>query len=141
MPSVQTHLKKENINNILLLFIVVGITFVEHIPIEIRRFFNSILGSIIALVIVGGVHYYFNWTSALMIALLYLMTINVSILSLTEGFELGIDTRFITNRKKWYIEHVLGENPLAIEESTVKTQAVQNDNSGMSRSIQSGSNL
>jgi Na+/H+ antiporter NhaB len=141
MPSVQAHLKKENINYILLLFIVVGITFVEHIPIEIRRFFNSIIGSIVALGIVGAAYHYFNWATALMCAFLYVMTINSSILSLTENFEPGMDTRFITNRKKWYVEQVLGENPLIIEETTVKTQAVQDNTSGMSRSIQSGSNL
>jgi hypothetical protein len=47
-----------------------------------------------------------------------------------EGFEPGIDTRVISNPKKWYIERVLGENPFIIEEETVKTQAVQDNSSG-----------
>ena len=139
--AYQVHLKKDIINNILLLFIVVGIAFVKNIPIEIRRFLNTMIGSVIGLSFVAGGYYYFNWTTSLMLALFYILIINSSILTISENFEPGIDTRFVMNRKKWYIEQVLGENPLIIEESTVKTQAVQDDNSGMSKSIQSGSNL
>lgn len=138
----QSHLSKTNINYIVLLFTVVAIAFVQNIPIEVRRWFNTIVGSTVGMGIIAGVYYYFNWATALMLALLLVLTMNTNILRTEEGFEPGLDTRFISNRKKWYIEQVLGENPLMIEEDTVKTLAVQDDNSGMTReSIQSGSNL
>jgi hypothetical protein len=138
----QPHLSKTNINYIVLLFTVVAIAFVQNIPIEVRRWFNTFIGSTVGMGIIAGAYYYFNWATALMLALLLVLTMNTNILSTEEGFEPGLDTRFISNRKKWYVEQVLGENPLIIEEDTVKTLAVQDDNSGMSReSIQSGSNL
>jgi hypothetical protein len=138
----QPHLNKSNVNYILLLFTVVAIAFVQNIPIRLRKWFNTFIGSAAGMVVITWSYYYFNWTTALMLALLLVLTMNSSILSTEEGFEPGLDTRVILNRKKWYIEQVLGENPLIIEEDTVKTQAVQDANTGMSRgSIQSGSNL
>ena len=138
----QPHLNKTNVNYILLLFIVVAIAFVQNIPIGIRKWFNTLVGSAVGLGIVTVAYYQFNWTTALMLALLLVLTMNSSILSTDEGFEPGLDTRIITNRKKWYVEQVLGENPLNIEEDTVKTQSIQDNNGGMTRgSIQSGSNL
>lgn len=142
MPGVSVYLKKGTINNIALLFLVVGIAFSEEIPIEIRRFANTFWGGLVGLIGVWTAYTYFDWTTALLVALLYVLSANSSIISLTENFEPGIDTRFVANRRKWYIEQVLGENPLLIEEDTVKTAAVQDDNNGMSRgSLMSGSNM
>ena len=135
----QSHLNKNTVNYIVLLFVVVGITFVQNIPIEIRRWYNSSLGSAVGLGAVVGAYYWFNWTTALLIGLLLVLTINSSILH--EGFNPGLDVRLIRNNTKWYIEQVLGENPTIIEDSTVNTRAVQDDNTGMSSGIQSGSNL
>jgi hypothetical protein len=154
----QIHLSRENLNYIALMFIVVGITFVQVIPLEIRKWFNTPLGALAGLSIVVFSYFYFNWQTALMTALLFVMVINSGLLegaeegfgstgtlpqssSAAEGFEPGFDTRLVANKKKWYVEQVLGENPLLIEENTVNTSAIQDDNSGISRSIQSGSNL
>lgn len=142
IPGTYVHLKKNTIHNIALLFLIVGIAFSEEIPIELRRFANTFWGGVVGLIGVWVAYTYFDWTTALLVALLYVLAANSSIISLTENFEPGIDTRFVANRRKWYIEQVLGENPLLIEEDTVKTIAVQDDNNEISRDgLMSGSNM
>jgi hypothetical protein len=138
-PMPQIHLSKINLNYIVLLFLIVGITFVQNVPIEWRRWTNTLVGGVVGLGAVYGSWLYFNWHTSLLVALFLLICMNTS--GVVDGFEPGLDTRIVAGKKKWYIEQVLGENPLLIEEDTVKTSAIQDDNSGMSRSIQSGSNL
>ena len=144
-PMPQIHLSKTNLNYILTLFLIVGITFVQNVPVEWRRWTNTLVGSAVELGAVYGSWVYFNWHTTLLVALFLVMCMNSGVMSgnvfSKDGFDPGLDTRVVAGRKKWYIEQVLGENPLMIEEDTVKTSAVQDDNSGMSRSIQSGSNL
>jgi len=139
MPAVisQAYLNKTTINYVLVLFIIVGITFVQNIPISVRLWLNSPIGGIVGLVAIVLAHNYYNWITALLLALLLVLTINAHILTQEEGFEPGLDIRFINNKKKWYIEQVLNENPIMISEDTVQTLAVQDDSGG----IQGGSNL
>lgn len=140
----QIYLSNEILNYVTLMFLVVGITFVHVIPIEIRRGYNTLLGGLGGLSTVVFLYYYFNWYTSLLAALLLVLIINSGLLHTEkEGFEPGIDTRFVGDKKKWYIEQVLGENPVLIEENNISTSAVQDDasGSGISRSIQSGSNL
>jgi len=121
---------KDVLNNVLLLFIVVGITFVGTLPLSIRKSANTYVGGIAGLILVITIYFTFGWIPAFMASLLFILTINSGMLYEVEGFEPGIDTRVISNPKKWYIERVLGENPFIIEEETVKTQAVQDNSSG-----------
>ena len=121
---------KDVLNYVVLLFIVVGITFVGTLPLDIRKGANSPIGGAIGLTLLTGIYFTFGWLPTFMGAILFVLTINSGILYEIDGFEPGIDTRVISNPKKWYIERILGENPFIIEEETVKTQAIQDNSSG-----------
>jgi hypothetical protein len=129
-PMGISWVNKDVLNNVLLLFIVVGITFVGTLPLNIRKGANTRIGNIIGLVLVVSIYFTFGWIPAFMASLLFILTINSGMLYEVEGFEPGIDTRVISNPKKWYIERILGENPFIIEEETVKTQPIQDNSSG-----------
>ena len=121
---------KDVLNNVLLLFIVVGITFVGTLPLSIRKGVNTYIGNIAGLIVIITIYFTFGWVPAFMASLLFILAINSGMLYESEGFEPGIDTRVISNPKKWYIERILGENPFIIEEETVKTQPIQDNSSG-----------
>ena len=121
---------KDVLNYVVLLFIVVGIAFVGTLPLDIRKGANSPIGGALGLTVLTGIYFTFGWLPAFMGAILFVLTINSGILYEIDGFEPGIDTRVISNPKKWYIERILGENPFIIEEETVKTQAIQDNSSG-----------
>jgi hypothetical protein len=71
-------------------------------------------------------------------ALFTVLIIGVAPRTLKEGFEdMGdTDVKLVTQPKKWFIEEVLRENPLGIEDDKVKTAAIQ-DSSNTSNSTTS----
>lgn len=128
------------LTNVLILVLVIGITFIQNIPLELKKFSNTYMGSYIGIVITYIIYTFIGFPTALLFSLLFLLSINSSILHnddtvINERFEPGIDTRIIQNSKKWYIEKILGENPIMIEEDNVKTQAVQDSTSGSRNSL------
>jgi hypothetical protein len=58
---------------------------------------------------------------------------------MTEGFAPDMNIRMIPDKKKWFIEEVLGENPLMIEDQTVRTSAVQDLTERDSGNVQNSS--
>jgi hypothetical protein len=51
--------------------------------------------------------------------------------NLSEGFQ-GSDTnvQMVSQKEKWFVEKVLDENPVAIQDKEVKTQAIQDNTTG-----------
>jgi hypothetical protein len=82
----------------------------------------------------------YSWIYALLMALFAVLIIAVSPRTFTEGFEDSdkgdTDLKLVTQKKRWWSEEVLQENPLGIEEEKVKTAAIQ-DNSNTSNSTNS----
>lgn len=130
--------------------LVLGIVYVGQIPPAIQYFANTMIGraSIFILTIVVADMY--SWIYALLMALFTVLLIAVAPRTLKEAFQgassaaagQGIppDTKMnlVTQKQKWWVERLLGEEPVGIEEEKVRTRAIQ-DGSNSSNSTTSSS--
>lgn len=112
---------------ILLLLIV----YSPIVPLDYRRFMDSLLGRVFGIAIVYGVIESLGWVYGLLTALVFLTMlrgiskINPLVVA-EEGFDGGgtvSEKRRIG--KRWFVEKVLGENPIKIATDKVQTTAVQ----------------
>lgn len=112
---------------ILLLLIV----YSPIVPLDYRRFMDSLLGRVFGIAIVYGVIESLGWVYGLLTALVFLtMLRGISktnpLVVAEEGFDGGgtvSEKRRIG--KRWFVEKVLGENPIKIATDRVQTTAVQ----------------
>ena len=113
--------------------LILAITFVKQIPIAIRSQAGSILGRLFLFSATLAMAEYYSWTNGLLMAVLSLLLLSMAPRPSREGFQsMPANLRLITDNKKWFVERILKENPVAIEEEKVKTSAVQ-DSSNSSR--------
>lgn len=117
--------------------LVIAITFVKQIPAPLRSQAGTFLGRLFLFSLTVAIGQFYSWTNGLLMAILSLLLLSLSPRT-TEGFQpmAMMSLKLIENNKKWFVERVLKENPVAIEEDRVKTQAIQ-DNSNSSRSTAS----
>lgn len=122
----------------ILIALVLSITFVKEIPLSIRSQATTIPGRLFLFCATVAVGEFYSWTNGLLMAILSLLLLSMS--PRTMGFALEgfqpmplTSLKLIENNKKWFVERVLKENPIAIEEDRVGTQAIQ-DSSNSSRS-------
>jgi hypothetical protein len=122
-----------------LVALALGIAYVKEIPIEIRSQAGAPLGRIFLFVSTVLITHYFSWVNGLLFAVLSLLLMSLS--PRVEGFQPIDDSiSLITNKKKWFVEEVLKETPVAIEKEKVRTLPVQdNSTSQASISAQGGS--
>jgi hypothetical protein len=117
------------INVGLFLLLVLGIVFVEQIPSSIRGFLSGLFGRIL---LFGGVLLiteYYSWSIGLLATLFALLLITKHSRNLLEGFQPDAFTfQLIQDKKKWFVEEVLKENPLGITDEKVSTLPVQDRN-------------
>lgn len=111
-----------------LLAIILAIVFARKLPIELLEFSDSLLGRGVHM----GMTYYitqsFGWSMGVLAAVFVGILIGLGSarrIASVEGF--NSDIKFIENNHKWFIEKVMGENPILIEEDTVSTQAIQDN--------------
>lgn len=112
---------------ILLLLIV----YSPIVPLDYRLFMDSLLGRVFGIAIVYGVIESLGWVYGLLTALVFLtMLRGISktnpLVVAEEGFDGGgtvSEKRRIG--KRWFVEKVLGENPIKIATDKVQTTAVQ----------------
>ena len=122
------------LNLYVLIGLALAIVFVKKIPLAIRAQAGSFLGRLFLFVATLAVAEYYSWTNGLLMAVLALLLLSMSPRPQgRDGFQTLANLRLITDDKRWFVEKVLKENPVAIGEEVVKTQAVQ-DNSNSSRS-------
>lgn len=116
-------------------YVLVGLTlaivFVKKIPLAVRSQAGTLLGRLFLFIATIAIADAYSWTNGLLMAILALLLLSMS--PRAEGFQNFGSLKLITNDKRWFVERVLKENPIAIGDETVKTQAVQ-DNSNSSRS-------
>lgn len=110
-----------------------AIVFVKKIPLTIRSQAGTLLGRLFLFGATLAIGEYYSWTNGLLMAIFALLLLSMSPRAQREGFHSLGSMKLITNSNKWFVERVLKENPIAIEEEYVNTQAVQ-DNSNSSRS-------
>ena len=117
------------------ILLVLGITYIGQIPDSYAFYANTLSGRFILYWLTIIIADTYSWTYALLMALFVILLISVSPRNYKEGFykSENNDIKLVTQKRKWWSEEVLQENPLGIEEDYVKTQAIQ-DNSNSSNS-------
>jgi hypothetical protein len=122
--------------------LVLGITYVGQIPDNISYQANTLLGRVLLFFLTVVIADTYSWIYALLMALFTVLLISVSPRNFKEGFQgekggMGdTDIKLVSQKKRWWAEQVLHENPLGIEDDKVRTSAIQ-DNSNTSNSTNS----
>ena len=122
--------------------LVLGITYIGQIPDNISYQANTLLGRVILFFLTVVIADTYSWIYALLMALFTVLLISVSPRNFKEGFQgekgdMGdTDIKLVSQKKRWWAEQVLHENPLGIEDDKVRTSAIQ-DNSNTSNSTNS----
>ena len=114
--------------------IVLGIIYVGQIPDSIAYQANTFFGRLFLFCSTILIADMYSWIYALLMAIFTVLLIAVSPRNLKEGFQVqGSDIKLVGQKHKWWVEKLLQENPIAIEEDKVKTTAIQ-DNTNSSNS-------
>jgi c-di-AMP phosphodiesterase-like protein len=120
-----------------------AITYIGQIPKSVAYSANSLLGRLILFILTVTIADTYSWVYGLLMALFVVLIIAVSPRSYQEGFgnsressDIDTEIKLVTQKRKWWSEEILQENPLGIEEEKVKTQAIQ-DNSNTNSSTNS----
>jgi hypothetical protein len=126
-------LDKSRPTQALFLYIVMTliIVFKEQIPVGVYTQLDSFPGRLLIVVLLLTFVQLYGWILALLSAVAFALLLGLP-RPITEGFGSGGETsiKVIPTEKKWFVEKVFGENPIAIEEEKVVTEAVQNDSPG-----------
>ena len=126
---------------LLYIFYTLMIVFKEQIPASYYRQADTFLGRLFIVVSVYGITMYYSWILGILAAIAYALLLGLP-QSIQEGFGSGGETslQVVPSTKKWFVEKVLKENPVAIEEEKVVTSAVQDDTrSGTGGGVQNSS--
>ena len=133
------------IEGIVVIFITILIVFLEKIPIDIRKQADSFVGRSFLLVFTTLIVMTFGWPLGVLAALASALLIGaggvhplIKKISM-EGFAPDLSVHIIPDKKKWFVEEVLGENQLMIEDQTVSTSAVQDLSERNSGNVQNSS--
>lgn len=121
-------------------FATLVIVFLGKVPVDIRRQADSFLGRAFLLTFTVLTTIVFGWPLGVLVALMSALLIGSGVQRLTtttEGFAPDFNVRLVPNKKKWFVEQALGENPLLIEDSVIDTSAVQDLSEKNSGSVQS----
>ena len=126
------------------IFMIITIVFLEKIPIEIRKQADSLLGRALLLPFTVTVTVLYGWPMGIIAGLMSALLIGAGGIHpitrpVTEGFSSEMNVRIVPGKHKWFVEKVMGENPLLIEDDTVTTSAVQDLTERGSGSVQSSS--
>jgi hypothetical protein len=126
------------------IFMIITIVFLEKIPIEIRKQADSLLGRALLLTFTVTVTVLYGWPMGIIAGLMSALLIGAGGIHpitrpITEGFSSEMNVRIVPGKHKWFVEKVMGENPLLIEDDTVTTSAVQDLTERGSGSVQSSS--
>jgi hypothetical protein len=120
--------------------LVLAITYIGQIPKSFAFTANTIVGRFVLFWLTIIIADTYSWIYALLMAVFAVLLIAVSPRTLVENFNSSVngntDVKLVTQKKRWWSEEVLQENPLGIEEEKVKTSAIQ-DNSNTSNSTNS----
>ncbi len=124
------------------LCMVLVIVFLDKVPIEIRKQADSFLGRSLLLTFTVIVTVLYGWPMGIVAGLMTALLIGAGGIhpvkkEVKEGFSSELNVRLVPGKHKWFVERVLGENPLLIEDDVVTTSAVQDLTERDSGSVQS----
>jgi hypothetical protein len=121
------------------IILVLCITYIGQIPKSVSFYANTLVGRFAFFWLTVIIADTYSWVYALLMALFVALLIAVSPRTL-EGFQSSeksdTDLKIVTQKKRWWSEEILQENPIGIEEEKVKTAAIQ-DNTNASNSTNS----
>lgn len=126
------------------LSMIIVIVFLEKIPVEVRKQADTLLGRACLLLFTVVVITLFGWPLGILAATMSALLIGAGGVhpvkrQVEEGFSSEMNVRLVPGKHKWFVERVLGENPLLIEDQTVDTSAVQDLTEKNTGSVQSNS--
>jgi hypothetical protein len=119
--------------------LVLAITYIGQIPKSVTFRANSTLGRLILFTLTIIIADTYSWIYGLLMALFTVLIIAVAPRTLKEKFQNvngDVDVKLVSQKKRWWSEEVLKEDPLGIEEDKVRTTAIQ-DNTNTSSSTTS----
>lgn len=130
------------------LLMILAIVFLDKIPIEVRKQADSFLGRALLLTFTVTVTLLYGWPMGILAGLMSALVIGAggvhpitkdvqNVKEIKEGFSSEMQVRLVPGKHKWFVEKVMGENPLLIEDQTVDTSAVQDLSEKDSGSVQS----
>ena len=110
-------------------FATLVIVFLGKVPSDVRKQADSLLGRALLLTFTVLTAIVFGWPLGVLVGLMSALLIGAGGVhqhgSAVEGFAPEMNVRLVPNKKKWFVEKVLGENPLLIEDTVIDTSAVQ----------------
>ena len=130
------------INLYILSALAIAIVLVKEIPLSVRAFAGTLFGRVLLFSASIALADQYSWISGLFMAILSLLLLSLGPRTIAEGFQSPYDKtmKIVDSEKKWWVERVFKENPIAIEEEGVETSAIQdNSNGSSSTSAQGGS--
>jgi hypothetical protein len=119
-----------------MIFLYIGLTllvvFNDTIPLPVRDLLDGFIGRLVAAAVVLFVTYEYGWVLGLFAALTVGLLLGTNYTVVKEAFGSGGESsvQLIPTSKKWFIEQVLHENPVAINEEKVNTSAIQDEGRG-----------
>jgi c-di-AMP phosphodiesterase-like protein len=125
------------------LALVLGIIYVRQIPKTVAFAANTMVGRVVLFLLTVIVADMYSWIYALLMALFTVLIIAVAPRTLKEAFQAAVgdmgdvDIKLVTQKKKWWSEEVLHENPIGIEDDKVKTNAIQDSSNASSSTTSS----
>lgn len=127
------------------IFIIVGLlvtgTFAEVAPRDSLLFLDNVVGKAALFSLPFLIGYVVDWATGLLAAVVCLILfIRIQKPDTEEGFVSesevgnGISTKMVTNSNRWFVERVLGEQPIGISDDRVITRAVSDQDNRISSS-------
>jgi hypothetical protein len=122
-------------STVVLALMILGITFISTIPLPIRNQANTTIGRLLLFLLLVVCLEYGSWLHGILFAVFAALLIAVTPLP-TEGFHNDQTLQIITEKKRWWVEEILHENPIGISDEKVSTVAVQDNNLQTKSSVQ-----
>jgi len=115
---------------VLCILLIVWTSFTDKVSEKTREYMSSTLGRLISIFVLYAVYRFLGFIPALLLTMgLSLTWLNRPLSKPVEGF-LSTIKKTPVQGDKWFIESVLGENPVAIREDRVDTNPVQDNSDG-----------
>jgi hypothetical protein len=122
--------QKYYIDTALGIAIVIGIVFVHEVSPHIRNQLDTFVGRLFAFLLLALVADQIGWIHGLLLAIFLALVLSLSTNArhtYTEGFTPDFQVRVVPKKQRWWIEEVMKENPIGIEDEKVNTSAIQDD--------------
>jgi hypothetical protein len=110
--------------------IVIGIVFVHEVAPHIRNQLDTFIGRLFAFLLLALVTDQIGWIHGLLLAIFLALVLSLATSArhtTTEGFAPDFQVRIVPRKHRWWVEEIMKENPIGIEDEKVNTSAVQDD--------------